>query len=85
MKNDNKHSYFISKVDSKPHVRSTKPLEVEDRTELLHNLLSEFEQSTSSQKETYHRLLKDWLDRLDESSINNEDEHKVRDFIYEMF
>jgi hypothetical protein len=85
MKDQESNTYFITQVDSKPHVRSTSLIEVTDRLELLNNLLKEFEQSSESQKSEYRELLKEWILNIKETDLHEVDEQKVRDFIYEMF
>ena len=85
MKSQKSNSFFLTGVHFKPLTRSTASIEVENRTELIKNLLEEFENSTIEEKEKFCPMLKEWLHKLDENEIYADDQAKVRDFIYEMF
>jgi hypothetical protein len=85
MKSQKTNSFFLTGVQSKPYTRSTASIEVENRSDLIKNLLEEFENSSEEEKIKFKLLLSEWLDKLDEEEIYTEDQAKVRDFIYEMF
>lgn len=80
-----KKSYFIDKDQKGPFTRSAAPVEADNLSALVDNLLSEFEHSSEAEKSKYRPILMDWLGSMDESTLFQEDERKVRDFIYEMF
>ncbi|MGB5982350.1 MAG: hypothetical protein WBG46_09410 [Nonlabens sp.] len=78
-------SFYIIPTNNKNFTRSVKPLETDKVESLVSNLLLEFEQSSDEEKKKYGPILKDWFSSFDEEQLFQEDEKKVRDFIYEMF
>jgi len=78
-------SFYIDPTKSKAHTISTANIEVEDLDRLIENLLLEFQNSSEEEKNKYRPILKDWLSSMDDSVLSQDDEKKVRDFLYEMF
>lgn len=78
-------SFYIDPTESKTHTISTANIETESLDMLVENLLLEFQNSSEEEKSKYRPILKDWLSSMDESVLSQDDENKVRDFLYEMF
>lgn len=78
-------SFYIDPTKSKTHTISTANIETENLDMLVENLLLEFQNSSEEEKSKYRPILKDWLSSMDESVLSQDDENKVRDFLYEMF
>jgi hypothetical protein len=84
-KENNMKSFYVNSPNTKSHTISTVNIEAENVDVLIENLLLEFQNSSEEEKNKYRPILKDWLSSMDESVLFQDDEKKVRDFIYEMF
>ncbi|OFZ41774.1 MAG: hypothetical protein A3D92_12820 [Bacteroidetes bacterium RIFCSPHIGHO2_02_FULL_44_7] len=85
LENKGSASHWITSGFNGPYCRSAMPLETEDLTQLVQNILQEFEQTPAEERERFRPVLEKWLKEIPVDLLSMDNPQKVRDFIYEMF
>ncbi|GEM_PF-6559263 len=84
-KTENNSSYWVQPETSKRYSASSLPIETNDISELVDALLAEFKMTNADLIPGMKEDLKNWLESMKSTELNEIDASKVRDFIYEMF
>jgi hypothetical protein len=85
-KQENETTYWINSVPGNAHTIPVNKLFESKKTEdVIRGLLSEFTQSDTEQKKRYEILLREWLNNMNDDSLDINETEKIRDLIYEMF
>lgn len=78
-------SFWKEVIPCDRYTLSTLPIEEEDPKRLVEAILAEFHQTNDALKPLMREKMLKWLSEMTEKDLENGENEKVRDFIYEMF